>query len=109
MNRKVLLLLCVCLFGVVKVNSNPIVLKGKLVTETTDVKSAPVVAVFDEGSVTIQFNQSLGSLNVKVIDDQGATMYQQDVKATAGSSVFIDAETWDNGEYTLISAYSYID
>ena len=109
MNKKILVLLSVCaciqLYGgtaAMRGDSNPIVLKGELITDTSGAKSgAPVAASLDEGVVVVQFNQTLGSLNVKVVDDQGSTMYQKNVKANAGSSVTIDTETWDNGEYTL--------
>jgi hypothetical protein len=51
--------------------------------------------------VEVAFNQSLGSLNVKVVDQLGSTVFQEDVKATAGSSLIIETDMWDNGKYTL--------
>jgi len=52
-------------------------------------------------SIEIQFKASLGILNVEVTNQAGATVFQQKLDATAGSSLFIATQSLAKGIYTI--------
>jgi len=109
--KKIFLFSFLCVFpfaqwqvhaSIKKVNPNSIVLKGDLYTDDSGAKSEPVVATLYKLYVEVVFNQSLGNLTVTVVNQQEVEVYQQTVKATAGSNLVIDTSTWGNGAYTLL-------
>ena len=44
---------------------------------------------------------SLGDLNISVVDEFDEVVYQKTVSATAGSSLIIDTDEWEGGEYSI--------
>ena len=64
----------------------------------------PVEAYQFEDYLQVIFLTELGSLNIEVADEAGEPVFQTTVNATSGSELYIDAESWNNGEYTLLIA-----
>ena len=101
--------LCVFLFyqwqvvaDVKRIKSNPVILKGELIDPPTGIKSEPVVATLSKFYLEVAFNHTLGNLTVSVVNQQEVVVYQQTVKATAGSGLDIGTGSWSNGVYTLL-------
>jgi len=62
----------------------------------------PPVEVFQyEYHLQVKFLSSLGALNIVVVDDLGLTAFQTSVNATAGSSLTIDTDEWEGGNYSI--------
>ena len=89
------------------VQAGNIPLKGNLAgggPMKTPFPTLPVEAWQNDADIQLTFLVDLGSLNITVADEAGEPVFQTTVNATAGSKWYIDAESWNGGEYTLLIA-----
>ena len=61
----------------------------------------PIQAFIINQSIEVDFNASVGAIDLSIYDESGNVVYQQTVNATAGQQLFIDISSFDAGGYTI--------
>ena len=61
----------------------------------------PIQAFIINQSIEVDFNASVGVIDLSIYDETGNAVYQQTVNASAGQQLFIDISSFDAGEYTI--------
>ena len=119
MKKRLLFLLCVCVFGISVMEMPAFNHEPSFVNETTDelppsydlielrgnlVMSAgsnAVEAGYNETSVYIQFNQNLGYVSITIINPYGLTIYTGVVNTAVQQVVVIPVSLSAEGLYTI--------
>jgi len=85
----------------VSINADEIDLSGNLSPVTSRSLIEPVQAFITSQFIEVDFNASLGAIDLSICDEAGNVVYQQTVVASAGHQLLIDISSLDEGVYTI--------
>ena len=72
---------------------------------TSFTEELPVSASIDEMQLSVYFECSVGDATITVYDSTSQIVYQETVDTDSILDVFIDTNTWNNGNYTIKISY----
>lgn len=64
-----------------------------------------VTAAIDNDQLSVYFEWSVGNATLTVYDSTNQIVHQETVDTDSTLDVFIDTNTWDNGNYTIKISY----
>lgn len=70
-------------------------------TSTFSVTASPVVVSYSASTLTIEFLDNLGAVNITVSDNAGTAVFQESIKAIKNKAEKISTGTWAPGTYTV--------
>ncbi len=65
----------------------------------------PVSATIDETQLAVYFDWAVGNVLISVYDSTDNLVYQETVNTYSNLDVFVEADTWTSGSYTLKISY----
>jgi hypothetical protein len=62
---------------------------------------SPIEAYLESDVIDVDFNSSLGIIDLTIYDEVGNVVYQQSVNTYAGQQLSIDISSFNQGQYTI--------